>query len=186
MNNDYLAIHHQSLLAQGDLVSIVEAVKALDVTIEPIVLRADTFERVEFNWHGDSQTVIARLEAGENKPVNKRGRPKLGVTAKEITLLPRHWAWLANQRGGASALIRRLIEEAMKNVSSDELITNKQNQLYSLMSLLGDQMGFEEASRALYRNSRASFSAAIETWPEDLKAIIMIKFDEISDLHKGI
>ena len=40
------------------------------------------------------------------------GRPKLGVTAREVTLLPRHWEWLAAQpavtgAGWALAALRR-------------------------------------------------------------------------------
>src|SRR5665213_1978029 len=40
------------------------------------------------------------------------GRPKLGVQAREVTLLPRHWDWLNSQPGGASAALRKLVEEA--------------------------------------------------------------------------
>src|SRR4051812_28241999 len=43
------------------------------------------------------------------------GRPKLGVVAREITLLPRHWDWLATQPGGASVALRKLVEEARSN-----------------------------------------------------------------------
>lgn len=40
------------------------------------------------------------------------GRPRLGVTAREVTLLPRHWDWLAAQPGGASVTLRMLVEQA--------------------------------------------------------------------------
>ncbi len=35
------------------------------------------------------------------------GRPKLGVVAREVTLLPRHWEWLNKQPGGASVALRK-------------------------------------------------------------------------------
>src|SRR6202453_4784078 len=43
------------------------------------------------------------------------GRPKLGVVAREVTLLPRHWDWLATQSGGASVALRKLVEDASRN-----------------------------------------------------------------------
>ena len=43
-----------------------------------------------------------------------RGRPKLGVVAREVTLLPRHWEWLAAQPGGASVALRKLVDEARR------------------------------------------------------------------------
>ncbi|MDO8901405.1 MAG: DUF2239 family protein, partial [Phenylobacterium sp.] len=51
--------------------------------------------------------------APEPEPA-RRGRPKLGVVAREVTLLPRHWDWLAQQPGGASVTLRRLVEQARK------------------------------------------------------------------------
>src|SRR3954470_20235091 len=43
------------------------------------------------------------------------GRPKLGVTAREVTLLPRHWDWLRTQRGACASALRKLVEEASRN-----------------------------------------------------------------------
>ena len=50
-------------------------------------------------------------------PPTKRGpgRPKLGVVAREVTLLPAHWTWLANQPGGASVALRRLVDAARRD-----------------------------------------------------------------------
>ncbi len=42
------------------------------------------------------------------------GRPKLGVVPREVTLLPRHWAWLAAQPGGASVTLRKLVDQAQQ------------------------------------------------------------------------
>lgn len=189
MTTEYIAIHNKSLIARGDLPSIIRKTKAIDEHLEPIVLALDTCKRIDFSWHGDIESVLANavatLQPEQAGTASKRGRPKLGVTSKEVTLLPRHWEWLASQRGGASVTLRRLVDHAIKHASPEELILVKQNQLHSLMSVLADEPGFEEATRALYRNSRVSFEQAISTWPKELKNLIMEKFEIINDQHQG-
>lgn len=187
MSAQYLAIHDKTLLAEGSLKTLVNVVKAISVDIEPIVLETGSLKRIEINWHGDAQAVLSTLSAEhEGSTPKKRGRPKLGVTSKEITLLPRHWEWLSTQRGGASVTIRRLIDEARQNPSVEEVIALKQQRLDSFMELfLGDEIGYEEASHALFRNSRVSFEAATESWPTDLSRIAQATFNEIAILHDG-
>lgn len=185
MTREYLAIHDKKLIARGDLTAIVRKTKAISAEIEPIVLEFDTCKRIDFSWYGDEQTVLAGLPKSADDASGKRGRPKLGVKSKEVTLLPRHWEWLATQCGGASVTLRRLVDQAMKNVTIEDQIKIKQNQLYSLMSILSDEAGYEEATRALYRNSKVSFEQATATWPEDLRALILEKFNAISELHQG-
>jgi hypothetical protein len=55
--------------------------------------------RIDFSWYGDAKTVLANAST-DNTQGNKRGRPKLGGKAKEVTLLPRHWECLSTQKGG--------------------------------------------------------------------------------------
>ncbi|MGJ8680330.1 MAG: DUF2239 family protein [Paraglaciecola sp.] len=189
MSNHYVAIYQQKFLAKGFLDEIIQQVKAIGLDIEPIVIEVDTCQRIDFSWQGSAKTVLdslpSNLLAGSSV-IHKRGRPKLGVKSKEVTLLPRHWEWLARQRGGASATLRRLVEEAQKNPSTEELILEKQQQLDTFMSIfLADETGYEEASRALYRNSRVSFDSAIQSWPADIKQFVLEKFNQIHDLHNG-
>lgn len=182
----YLAIHQQNLIAKGSLVEIVKRVKNLDKTLEPIVIKVDTCERIDFSWHGTEQQVLENLPTEGPVKTAARGRPKLGVVSKEVTLLPRHWQWLATQRGGASATLRRLVEEAQKNPSIEERIQLKQQELDQFMLIfLADEPGYEEASRALYRNSRVSFIASIASWPADIQEFVLEKFTEIENLHVG-
>ena len=54
------------------------------------------------------------------------GRPKLGVVAREVTLLPRHWEWLAEQRGGASVALRKLVEDAQRAGESSDHVREAQ------------------------------------------------------------
>jgi hypothetical protein len=99
-----------------------------------------------------------------------RGRPKLGVTAREVTLLPRHWEWLAGQPGGASAALRRLVDSARQAPPGPEA---RRDSAYRFMSdRCGDRPGFEEASRALYRGERERFGALIAAWPQDIRAYL--------------
>jgi len=106
--------------------------------------------------------------AGPLLPPRGRGRPRLGVTPREVTLLPRHWQWLAAQPGGASAAIRRLVEAAMKAPPSEEA---RRDCVYRFLAeTSGDRPGYEEALRALYRGDRAGFEARTTEWPADIRA----------------
>ena len=98
------------------------------------------------------------------------GRPKLGVVAREITLLPRHWDWLAAQPGGASVALRRLVEEARKVSSGDDRRRAAQEATFRFMqAMAGDQPGFEEASRALFAGDVARFEGHVARWADDVR-----------------
>ena len=100
-----------------------------------------------------------------------RGRPKLGVTAREVTLLPRQWDWLARQPGGASATLRRLVEEARRSGAAAE--RERRDAIYRFMqATCGDRPGYEEALRALYRGDMDRFSELTLGWPEDIRSYI--------------
>jgi hypothetical protein len=99
-----------------------------------------------------------------------RGRPRLGVIAKEVTLLPRHWDWLNLQAGGASVVLRRLVDEARKTSGDRDRLRAAQEAAYRFMSAIaGNLPGFEEATRALFAYDRRSFTRHIANWPEDVR-----------------
>ncbi len=101
-------------------------------------------------------------------PPRGRGRPKLGVVAREVTLLPRHWDWLASQSGGASVVLRRLVEQARRSDSDDA--RQRQERAYHFMSVVaGNLPGFEEAIRALFANDLAQFRERMTDWPVDVR-----------------
>ena len=107
---------------------------------------------------------------GTSAPAPSAGRPRLGVKAREVTLLPRHWDWLAAQPGGASAALRRLVEAASKDAPDAK---QRRDAAYHFMShVCGDRPGYEEALRALYRDDDAGFEASIAEWPADIRAHI--------------
>ena len=87
------------------------------------------------------------------------GRPKLGVVAREITLLPRHWEWLAQQTGGASVAIRKLVDEARRATATTAIASaSAQEAAYRFMSAMaGNLPHFEEAIRALFADDPRRF-----------------------------
>jgi hypothetical protein len=108
------------------------------------------------------------------EPKRGRGRPKLGVTPREVTLLPRHWEWLAAQPGGASAALRRLVEAAAKAPATGPAAERaRRDAAYRFMSdQCGDRPGFEEAIRALYRGDAPALAERTAAWPEDVRAYL--------------
>jgi hypothetical protein len=105
-------------------------------------------------------------------PPRGRGRPKLGVTAREVTLLPRHWEWLATQPGGASAALRRLVEEARKGTPHRTERQRRDAAYHFMQAMCGDRTGYEEALRALYKGEEAAFAQIVSSWPEDIRTYI--------------
>ena len=103
-----------------------------------------------------------------------RGRPKLGVVSGEVTLLPRHWEWLKAQRGGASATLRRLIDEARRAGQGEAEAKARQERCYRFMTHLGgDLPGYEDALRALFAGDEATFAEIIKPWPEGLRTWVL-------------
>jgi hypothetical protein len=104
------------------------------------------------------------------QPVRQAGRPKLGVVAKEVTLLPRHWEWLALQPGGASVTLRRLVDEARRSQGSRDAVRAAQERCYRFLhAIAGNLPGYEDALRALYRADAEAFHGALAEWPQDLR-----------------
>lgn len=98
------------------------------------------------------------------------GRPRLGVVAREVTLLPRHWEWLAEQPGGASVALRKLVDQARRASHSDEERRRAREATYRFMAIAaGNEPGFEEAIRALFAGQRERFEVEIGAWPQDLR-----------------
>ncbi|MFT3966973.1 MAG: DUF2239 family protein [Sphingobium sp.] len=121
--------------------------------------------------HDDLSGRVVDLDYRAAPAARGRGRPSLGVTAREVTLLPRHWEWLASQRGGASAALRRLVDAAAARPRS---ALQRRDAVYAFMAAgCGDRPGYEEALRALYRGEEDDFAAHVAGWPEDVRAYIV-------------
>ncbi|MFT3719170.1 DUF2239 family protein [Pseudorhodoferax sp.] len=119
----------------------------------------------------DAATATAAPRGGEAAPPPPPGRPRLGVVAREVTLLPQHWEWLALQPGGASVALRKLVHEARRNLAGRGAVRAAQERCYQfLRAIAGDLPGYEEALRALFRGDLAAFDAATAGWPDDVLA----------------
>jgi hypothetical protein len=168
------AFDGHTLIASGPLAEVALAVKRLlDKTPArtPLILDDATGQMVEIDFRGSADEVLARLQpaAGEDAP-RGAGRPRLGVVAREVTLLPRHWYWLNSQPGGASATLRKLVEEARRNGSAKDRARLAGEAADRFMrTVAGDLAGYEEASRALWRGDRDAFNRHTRGWPKDVR-----------------
>lgn len=113
--------------------------------------------------------VDYRATPGDEEP-RRPGRPRLGVVAREVTLLPRHWDWLATQPGGASVALRKLVEHAKRaNLDTDRRRFARDAAYCFLSAMAGNEPGFEEAARALFAGNRNKFAENTESWPSDVR-----------------
>lgn len=118
------------------------------------------------------RTLNARPTGAADATVAARGpgRPRLGVVAREVTLLPRHWAWLAAQPGGASVALRRLVEDARKVTADGDRRRVAQEAAYRFMhALAGNLPAYEDATRSLFAGDFARFEEALAHWPDDVR-----------------
>lgn len=115
------------------------------------------------------QSDAAAVSPAPTDPPRGRGRPKLGVVAREVTLLPRHWDWLASQSGGASVVLRKLVDQARRNDTDDSRQRHERAYQF-MMAIAGNRPGFEEAIRALFANDLARLQDQIAAWPQDVRA----------------
>jgi hypothetical protein len=165
------------LVASGPLAQVALALQAAaDPQGTILVLDDRTGRAIDLDLRGSPADLAARL----GEPPRERGRPKLGVVGREVTLLPRQWEWLATQPGGASVVLRRLVEEARRKDTTSRRAA--QDAAYQAMTALaGDLPGFEEALRALYADDRAHFEAQVEAWPADIRGYVTrLAFPSIS------
>ncbi len=181
----HIAFDGDRLIAIGAPVVVAEAVKrASDAGASgPImVFDAKSSQIVELDLRGSMEETLDRVRdthrladvafsERERPPQRGPGRPRLGVVSREITLLPRHWKWLSDQPGGASAVLRRLVDQARAASHGPDLLRAAQDSAYRFMvAMLGNQQGFEEATRALFAGDAAAFAAHASWWPADVRA----------------
>jgi len=162
-------------IAAGDRAQVVSALRKLPTTEETLVrvFNDVTGERIDLDLRPEADlppspaTASEAPQASGARPV---GRPKLGVVAREVTLLPRHWEWLGSQPGGASVTLRRLIDESRKANEGRITARSARENAYRFMSeMAGDFAGFEEASRALFAGDKPKFEIQVAPWPEDVR-----------------
>jgi len=155
------------IIATGGIADVAQAAQTAQALGQTVTTLDDATGRVvDLDLRGTPAEVAAR----HTKPAS-RGRPKLGVTAKEVTLLPRHWDWLAQQKGGASATLRRLVEDA-RRAEQPSTGPARERTHRVMTALAGDLAGYGEALRALYAGDAAGFTAQTASWPKDLRSYL--------------
>jgi hypothetical protein len=171
-------------IASGSLVEVAVKTKEMidkGEIFSAFVFDDETARAIDLDFRGTPEAVIMRIQAkygvattgGAEKNDEPRGpgRPKLGVVAREVTLLPRHWEWLNEQPGGASVALRKLVEQAKRTNKNADSIRQSQEAAYRFMSAMaGDEVGFEEATRALFAGDEKRFEQMIGAWPHDIQA----------------
>lgn len=158
-------------LAAGPLGQVVRAVKAMGSDGSGILIFHDTTgEPIDVDWRGTPEEAVDRIAPADVPAARGPGRPRLGVVAREVTLLPRHWDWLSGQPGGASVALRKLTERAMRENAGPDRARAAAEAAYRFMTAMaGDLPGYEEATRALFAGNGTAFAAHSATWPDDVR-----------------
>jgi uncharacterized protein len=167
-------------ICSGRLSAVALEAKAINDRGEstPVLIFDDaTANLIEVDYRGSRGDVLKRLfhelpqqARVEPEAVRGRGRPRLGVVAREVTLLPRHWQWLSSQRGGASVVLRKLVDEArLANIGKDRVRQSQETAYRFMSATAGDAPGFEEAARALFAGDEHRLEQCISVWPEDVQ-----------------
>jgi len=180
----WIAFAGTSKISAGTPEQVADDVKTyVDAHSQDKVLVFDAATSQQLDMDAPGSLIVAlkllplaqpNLEAdattSELSTVRAVGRPKLGVTAKEVTLLPRHWDWLATQPGGASVALRKLVEQAQRANKDIDRIRVARDAAYKFINAMaGDEVGFEEATRALFAGNLSAFQSLIESWPKDIR-----------------
>ncbi len=174
----YIAFAGDRCVGSGRLRDVARAAKrALDQDPSASVLVFDDDSGpVEIDFRGTADEVLARLPetagiaADEAAAPRGPGRPKLGVVAREVTLLPRHWEWLSRLPGGASVALRKLVEEARRANQEKDRVRRAQETAYRFIAAMGENKPhYEEVARALFARDAAKFTTWTEAWPADVR-----------------
>ena len=177
-----IAFQGDRRIAEGDLGAVARLVKrAADTANDTIlVFDAETSHPIEIDLRGSVDDVLSRLPVPAAAPTDMDepaeaprrgpGRPRLGVVAREITLLPRHWDWLAQQPGGASVALRKLVEDARKAHGAKDRKRRAREAAYRFASVMaGNRPHYEDAMRALFADDGPRFAQLTEAWPGDVR-----------------
>lgn len=179
--NTYTAFAGETCIASGEIKEVLLAVKSyMDKGHkEPLLVFEDhTGIQIDFNLQGTQEEVLTKLAthphfAASSPSQEKKagpGRPNLGVVSREVSLLPRHWDWLGQQPSGASAALRRLVDEARKRDTGKERVRQAKEAAGKFMwAMTGNLPDFEEACRALYADDREGLENIIVSWPPDIR-----------------
>jgi hypothetical protein len=182
---EWIAFAGRRRIAQGSPREVLTRLKALHEQrpqASLLLFDAASSQPVEIDLRGSMASVLRQAPAAAALPLQDEavaasagpGRPRLGVVAREVTLLPRHWDWLATQRGGASVTLRSVVEQAMRASAVADRRRVARESVYRFMhAMAGDEPGFEEASRALFAGDSQKLQQAVAAWPRDIRSHVL-------------
>jgi hypothetical protein len=181
----WIAFARKRRIAVGsprEVATLVKAFSDAHPDVPLFLFDAVSSQAVEVDLRGALSSVLRRVphqvgsessevSGPEANPPRGPGRPRLGVVAREVTLLPRHWDWLSSQPGGASVALRKLVERAQRSSKEADRVREATEAAYRFMhAMAGDEPGFEEASRALFANDLATLRDHVAKWPRDIRS----------------
>ncbi|WP_087501253.1 DUF2239 family protein [Pseudomonas sp. SID14000] len=183
-HTSWIAFSKSKCIASGaprEVATDVKRIADSQASDNVLVFDAKTSQRIEIDLRGSLSAVLRRLPAAQQQepapdsalPTSSgrtAGRPRLGVIAREVTLLPRHWEWLATQPGGASVALRKLVEQGLRSSKEADRLRQAQEAAYRFMEVMaGDSPGFEEATRALFAGDLGRLQQLVSKWPRDVR-----------------
>ncbi|MBZ0266003.1 DUF2239 family protein [bacterium] len=195
-NNDrsYTAFLHNKIIASGKIDEVVSVARQKinqGENARIAIFDDETAYVIDIDFRGSEADVLGRLndhpmlqQKPESQTKRSPGRPKLGVVPREVGLLPRHWEWLSSQRGGASAALRKLVDEARQRGQAKELIRKTEEAAHRFMwDMASNSPDFEEASRAFYAHNFDTFQDYMKNWDDDIVEYIMKYVKRLQHLH---
>lgn len=182
----HIAFVDARVVAAGSLRDVVAALKRRfdrDPSEVALAFDLETGRQLDFDLRGTEAEALDRVAPGK---ATGPGRPRLGVVSREVSLLPRHWDWLEQQPSGASAALRRLVEEAIKCEPRAQRAKRIRAALSPVLTAVaGDRPNFEEATRALFAGDVDRLEALVRRWPKDLRGFVVGRAREAAALDAG-
>ncbi|MBY0558363.1 DUF2239 family protein [Hyphomicrobium sp.] len=178
MDNNFTAFDGRRRFVSGSRAEVIAAIRtrsAKQPDMSLLIFDDSTGNQIDFDLRESADIPVARLQKSPSSSTGAEearspGRPKLGVVPREVTLLPRHWEWLAAQPGGASVTLRKLVDDARRKNADAEIIRTARERAYRFMSAMaGNLAGFEEATRALFAGDRQQFEKLTAKWSADVR-----------------
>jgi hypothetical protein len=176
-----MAFCNDDCFASGSLESVALEARRRALAHEKdrvLVFDLATARPIDLYLGGEESDCLAHLASGaniarEDVPAEQStgAQPRSVASMRTVGLLPRHWAWLERQPGGASSVLRRIVEDAMRASAPQDMRRARTDAAFRFMTVLGgDREGYEDAIRALFSDDLNGLETAIRTWPADIRS----------------